>query len=79
MGRISKKLLLQLGFASLLLVCIPPLVHIVNPMSYMNMQGISIFNGMSWFVGYYFIKMCRKTPPLQGWGYKALRRIYVSN
>lgn len=55
LGRISKKLLLQLGFAALLLVCIPPLVHVVKPMSYMNMQGISIFNGMSWFVGYYFI------------------------
>lgn len=55
LGRISKKLLLQLGFAALLLVCVPPLVHVVKPLSYMNMQGISIFNGMSWFVGYYFI------------------------
>lgn len=55
LGRTSKKLLLQLGFAALLLVCIPPLIHILKPMSYMNMQGISIFNGMSWFVGYYFI------------------------
>lgn len=55
LGGISKKLLLQLGFAALLLVCIPPLVHLVKPMSYLNMQGISIFNGMSWFVGYYFI------------------------
>lgn len=55
LGRISQKLLLQLGFASLLLVCVPPLVHILKPLSYMNMQEISIFNKMSWFVGYYFI------------------------
>lgn len=55
LGGISKKLLLQLGFASLLLVCVPPLVHVVTPLSYMNMQGISHFNGWNWFIGYYFI------------------------
>ena len=55
LGRIAQKLLLQLGFASLLLVCIPPLIHLMNPGFPMNMQGIGIFNGMSWFAGYYFL------------------------
>ena len=54
LGKISEKLLLQLGFAALLLVCVPPLIHLIRPMTHMNMQGISVFNGMSWFVGYYF-------------------------
>lgn len=55
LGRIAQKLLPQLGFASLLLVCIPPLIHLMNPGFPMNMQGIGIFNGMSWFAGYYFL------------------------
>lgn len=55
LGRVAQKLLLQLGFASLLLVCIPPLIHLMNPGFPMNMQGIGIFNGMSWFAGYYFL------------------------
>ena len=55
LSKISKKLLLQLGCASLLLVCVPAAVHLIKPLSYLNMQGIAIFNGMSWYVGYYFI------------------------
>ena len=57
MGSISQKLLLQLGFASLLLACVPPILHLIKPASYIKMYGISIFNGMSWFVGYYFLIM----------------------
>ncbi len=55
LSRISQKLLLQLGFAALLLVCIPPLIQLMKPAFPMNMQGIVIFNGMSWFAGYYFL------------------------
>lgn len=57
MGTISQKLLLQLGFASLLLACVPPLIHIAMPDFSVKMLGISSFNNLSWFVGYYFLIM----------------------
>ena len=54
-GSVSKKLLLQLGFASILLVCVPPIVHHLRPGIFINMFNITWFNGMSWFVGYYYL------------------------
>ena len=55
MGKISKKLLLELGFASLFLVCIPPIIHHLRPELFITMDTISRFNSASWFVGYYFV------------------------
>ena len=54
-GEVSKKLLLQVGFAAILLVCIPPIIHHLKPNIFITLQSITIFNGMSWFVGYYFM------------------------
>ena len=54
-GEISRKLLLQLGFAVILLVCIPPVIHRIKPDIFITLQSITIFNSMSWFVGYYFV------------------------
>lgn len=55
MGEISKKLLLQLGFAAILLVCIPTIYHFIKPDKFINLLDINFFNNMSWFVGYYFM------------------------
>lgn len=55
LGAISKKLLLQLGFAAVLLVCGSPILHYIKPDIYIDMPNITIFNDMSWFVGYYYI------------------------
>lgn len=52
---ISIKLLSQLGFASIMLVCIPPVLHYLAPDIYINMFDATIFNSTSWFVGYYFL------------------------
>lgn len=54
-GSISKKLMLQMGFAAVVLVCAPPLLHLIRPHAYIALQSINIFNQMSWFVGYYFV------------------------
>lgn len=54
-GNISKKLLLQLGFAAILLVCIPPVLYAYKSDIFVSMLNITVFNSMSWFVGYYFL------------------------
>ena len=54
LGNIAKKLLLELGFSSCLLVCVPTILHRLYPGTYFNLQNITIFNDGSWFVGYYF-------------------------
>ncbi len=57
MGTISQKLLLQLGFAALLLACVPPILYLIMPASYLKLQGIGQFNTFAWFIGYYFLIM----------------------
>lgn len=54
---ISKKLLLQLGFAAIMLVLASTATYYYNIRSFTNLDlvNIKIFNGMSWFVGYYFL------------------------
>lgn len=54
---ISKKLLLQLGFAAIMLVLASTATYYYNirSLSNLNLVNIKIFNGMSWFVGYYFL------------------------
>lgn len=54
-GKTAKKLLLQMGFAAILLVCVPAVCSVVVPGIDGGLQSISIFNSMSWFIGYYFI------------------------
>ena len=55
MGKISKKLLQELCFASLCLVCISPVIHQLRPDIYITMVNITRINSSSWFVGYYFL------------------------
>lgn len=55
MAKISKKLLFQLGFAAVVLVLVPPVLHRWKPEMYVVMNSITRFNTMSWFVGYYFV------------------------
>ena len=55
MGSIAGKLLLEVGFASILLVCIPPVLHLLKPDVFIMMDAITRFNSTSWFVGYYFV------------------------
>jgi hypothetical protein len=54
---ISKKLLLQLGFAAIVLVFTSTFTYYYEIKSLKNLElvNIKIFNGMSWFVGYYFL------------------------
>ena len=55
-NKISKKLLLQLGFASIFLVVFSTIIykmHVTD--SYINLIDINSFNSLSWFVGYYFL------------------------
>ena len=52
----TKKLLLQQGFAAVTLVVGSFILYrIVQPQFKVSLLEISIFNGMSWFVGYYFL------------------------
>ncbi|WP_108775264.1 acyltransferase family protein [Lactimicrobium massiliense] len=61
LGRISKKLLLEQGFACLWLVCVPTMLYKFKFQQFVSLQTISSFNSMSWFVGYYFaIIICGK-------------------
>lgn len=54
--QISKKLILQVGFASIFLTLVPTLIYLLNQKErYLNLISITNFNSMSWFVGYYFL------------------------
>lgn len=55
MGRISKKLLLEVGFATFLLVCVPPVIHLLKPEIFISMQDVTRFNSTYWFAGYYLV------------------------
>lgn len=50
---IVKNLLLQLGFASITLTVVPALLHFLKPDSFTILPSITIFNDISWYVGYY--------------------------
>lgn len=52
MKRISTKLLLQVGFAALMLMLISSTVRIFFT-ERVTAYGISVFNSMNWYVGYY--------------------------
>ena len=53
----ARKLLLQQGFAAAVLVISSTILYWLTqdiPDRYVGLQSITMFNGMSWFVGYYF-------------------------
>lgn len=53
--KISKKLLLQLGFASIVLVIGSTILYKINVIqSFIQLIDINSFNYLSWYVGYYF-------------------------
>ena len=54
---IAKKLLLEQGYAAVLLLITSLLVFRRNPDSYTTLTEINLFNSMSWYVGYYFLVM----------------------
>ena len=54
LAKISKKLLLQQGFAAIVLTLGSTLFMFVVRGKFVNLITINIFNGMSWYVGYYF-------------------------
>lgn len=56
-GKIATKLLSQAVFATIILVCLPPVWHHFRPALFLNMENITHFNSTSWswFVGYYFL------------------------
>lgn len=54
LGKIAKKLLIQLGFASVVLVIVSFICHGINGKIYVAMQDITFFNQMAWYIGYYF-------------------------
>ena len=54
---IGKKLLLEQGYAAVLLLITSLLVFRRNPDSCTTLTEINLFNSMSWYVGYYFLVM----------------------
>lgn len=54
-GDIAKKLLLQMGFAAIVLVLASTLGHQWKPGVFSYLPSITVFNDMAWFVGYYFL------------------------
>lgn len=54
---IAKKLLLEQGYAAVLLLLTSLLVFRRNPDSCTTLTEVNLFNSMSWYVGYYFLVM----------------------
>ena len=54
LGKTAKKLLLQLGFASLVLLVVPTLWYWAGETEFTSFTQIQTMNDASWFVGYYF-------------------------
>lgn len=54
---IAKKLLLEQGYAAVLLLITSLLVFRRNPVSCTTLTEVNLFNSMSWYVGYYFLVM----------------------
>ncbi len=54
MVKISKRLLYQLGFASIVLTIAPTICFRMKSDTFINLINIQVFNSMSWFVGYYY-------------------------
>lgn len=54
LAKISKKLLYQLGFASIVLTVASTIYFRMKSDTFVQLIDIQVFNSMSWFVGYYF-------------------------
>ena len=54
---IAKKLLLEQGYAAVLLLITSLLVFRRNPDGCTTLTEVNLFNSMSWYVGYYFLVM----------------------
>ena len=52
---ISKKLLLQLGFAVLMLCVASSIIYEVTNTLHLKVINVTTFNNSAWFVGYYFV------------------------
>lgn len=52
---IAVKLLTQQGFVAIMLVVVSTLVYHLAGGAFIQMMNITTFNGMSWYVGYYFL------------------------
>lgn len=52
--KISKKLLCQLGFASIVLTVASTVCFRIKSDTFFHLINIQVFNSMSWFVGYYY-------------------------
>lgn len=57
LAKISKKLLLQLGFAAVSLTLVSSFWYRMTDGVFLKLVNINKFNSMSWFVGYYFFIM----------------------
>ena len=57
LAKISKKLLLQLGFAAISLTLVSSFWYRMTDGVFLKLVNINKFNSMSWFVGYYFFIM----------------------
>lgn len=57
LAKISKKLLLQLGFAAVSLTLVSSFWYRITDGVFLKLVNINKFNSMSWFVGYYFFIM----------------------
>ena len=52
--KIAKKLLFQLGFASIVLTVASAICFHVKSNTFFHLININVFNSMSWFAGYYY-------------------------
>lgn len=57
LGKISKKLLLQMGFAAIVLGCASIALYRSDCGKPLSLIDFNAFNWMSWYVGYYFLVM----------------------
>ena len=56
-GKIAKKLLLPLGFATVALMVASSVAHLAMPDVFIELIPLTNINSQSWFIGYYFLVM----------------------
>lgn len=56
-GKIAKKLLLPLGFATVALMVASSVAHLAMPDVFIELIPLTNINSHSWFIGYYFLVM----------------------
>ena len=79
LGGIAGKLLLQMGFAAVLLVVLSTVLFKIDGQNhYYTLLHINFFNQMSWYAGYYFFVMLIASLFLNEWLQKCGRRKYLT-